>query len=378
MNITTYLIIAYLIFFLCTTTFSFLINSLFLKFAKTLGIRNNDDRIIRWRSQAKPAFGGISFYILFLLSFASYSILFAPEDSGQILLNKQLVGLLAAVTLAFLMGLADDAYNTIPLLKLFTQICCGLILISSGTYISLFSYMPLNYAITLFWVVGMMNSLNMLDNMDAITASVSIFIILSLILIICSQHGFTNIHLLMLTGILSALLGFLYFNWHPSKMFMGDTGSQFLGIFLATMGITHCWNFIPFEFIAIDFNLLWSKQIIIALLVFIIPLTDTTTVVINRIAKGQSPFIGGTDHTTHHLSYLGLSEKQVALLFSGISLISLMSIFIIIRLIENWSYLHFSLFAIYFLIIFGLLFYCTKTNEKPGNLPGEKQERNTT
>ena len=364
MNTTTYLIITYLIFFLCTISFSFLINSLFLKFAKTLGIRNNDDRIIRWRSQAKPAFGGISFYILFLLSFASYSILFAPGYSEQILFNKQMVGLLATVTLAFLMGLADDAYNTIPLLKLFTQICCGFILIFSGIHISLFSYMPANYAITLFWVVGIMNALNMLDNMDAITASVSIFIILSLMLIICSQHGFTNMHLLILTGILSALLGFLYFNWHPAKMFMGDTGSQFLGVFLAAMSITHCWNFIPFEINKIDFNLLWSKQIIITLLAFIIPITDTTTVVINRIAKGQSPFIGGKDHTTHYLSYLGLSERQVALLFSGISLISLGLIFIIIKWIDNWSYLHIYIFTSYFLITFGLLFYCTKTHKK--------------
>ena len=364
MNITIYLIITYLSFFLCTFTFSFLINSLFLKFSKTLGIRNNYDRIIRWRSEAKPAFGGISFYILFLLSFASYSILFAPEYSEQILFNRQMVGLLAAVTLAFLMGLADDAYNTIPLLKLFTQICCGLILIFSGTYISLSSSMPTNYAITLFWVVGIMNALNMLDNMDAITASVSIFIILSLMLIICSQHGFSNTHLLILTGILSALLGFLYFNWHPSKMFMGDTGSQFLGVFLAAMGITHCWNFIPFELVAIDFNLLWSKQIMITLLVFIIPITDTTTVVINRISKGKSPFIGGKDHTTHYLSYLGLSERQVALLFSGISLISLSLIFIIIRWVDNWSYLHISLFTSYFLVTFGILFYCTKTNKK--------------
>jgi len=130
------------------------------------------------------------------------------------------------------------------------------------------------------------------------------------------------------------------------------------------MGITHCWNFIPFELIAIDFNLLWSKQIIVTLLAFIIPISDTTTVVINRISKGKSPFIGGKDHTTHYLSYLGLSERQVALLFSGISLISLVLIFIIIRCVDNWSYLHIFLFTSYFIIIFGLLFYCTKTNKK--------------
>ena len=163
----------YLAFFSASFIFSFLINSLFLRFSKTLGIRDKKETVIRWATTSKPAFGGISFYIVFLLSFTSYSIFF---EAQEVLLNKKMVGLLATATLAFMMGLADDAYNTRPFLKLFAQILCGVILCYSGIYIGIFTSMTLNYIITVIWIVGIMNSVNMLDNMDSIAAIVSILI----------------------------------------------------------------------------------------------------------------------------------------------------------------------------------------------------------
>ena len=231
----------YTVFFAAMVLFSVLMNMIFLKFASTLGIKNQnkDETVIRWSSTAKPALGGIAFYIIFLISIASYSIFFGGSDA---LLNKQLLGILAATGLGFIMGLSDDAYNTRPLLKLGAQIACGVILIATGTYISIFSTEWYNYALTILWVVGVMNSINMLDNMDAITTVVSIFIILAALLTIYLHNDFTHILVIALIGVLAALVGFLFFNWNPSKMFMGDTGSQFLGIFLAAIGITYFWN----------------------------------------------------------------------------------------------------------------------------------------
>ncbi|MGZ4079461.1 MAG: hypothetical protein ACXVDW_18745, partial [Bacteroidia bacterium] len=150
-----------------------MINALFLKFASNLGIRNTSETIIRWSPTTKPALGGISFFLIFLISIACYSIFF---EQSQIMVNKRLLGLLAACTLAFLLGLSDDAYNTKPLLKLIIQISCGLILISTGTYIKIFSDIYINYALSLFWIVALMNSINMLDNMDGITTIISITI----------------------------------------------------------------------------------------------------------------------------------------------------------------------------------------------------------
>jgi UDP-GlcNAc:undecaprenyl-phosphate GlcNAc-1-phosphate transferase len=348
MDAKLYLILVYISYFISTVILSFLINGLFLKFATTLGIRNTNETIIRWSPKSKPSLGGISFYIIFLISIASYPIFF---EQSRVLFSKPLLGILAACTLAFLMGLSDDAYNTKPLLKFIIQVCCALILISTGTYISIFSNTFVNYAITLFWVVGLMNSINMLDNMDGITTLVSITIILSALFILYLNNDNYSIHILLLIGVLAALIGFLFFNWHPSKMFMGDTGSQFLGLFLAAMGIIYFWNTPD-----VHGKLIQSKQFFVTILTFAIPIIDTTTVTINRLLKGKSPFVGGKDHTTHSLFFMGLTEKRIALLYLGICFVSMFFNLLIIKYIEDWGYLHIVLFSVYYSALFWFLY----------------------
>lgn len=355
MNSTTELYTIYLFFFCFALVFSWLINSLFLKFASTLGIRNHTDTVIRWSKTSKPALGGISFYILFLLSITCYSIFFGKST---ILLNKQLLGFLGATTMAFLMGLSDDAYNTKPWLKFSVQVICALILISTGTYIHLFDNEYLNYAITMIWVVGIMNSVNMLDNMDSITTLVSICIISFAIYLRYAENDLNNVFIFPLIGVLGSLIGFLYFNWHPSKMFMGDTGSQFLGIILASMGIICFWNVQD-----ADGNFIQTKQVIITALIFIIPICDTASVVINRIAHGRSPFIGGKDHTTHALFFTGITERRIAVLFTFLSMISV-ALCIWILNISEWNYIYITLFSAYFLVVFGSLFYIVRKKTK--------------
>lgn len=349
-----YILIEYVIFFTACLVFSILINSILLKFVKTLGIRNNNDTVIRWSETSKPAIGGISFFILFLLSITAFPFLF---EESQYFLNLNFIGLLFASCLGFLMGLFDDAYNTKPLIKIFTQITCGIILISTNMYIHLFDNEMLNYFITLLWVVGMMNAINMLDNMDAITTIVSISIVLTIILNLYIIGDMHHPDVFILIGILAGLIGFLKFNWNPSKMYMGDTGSQFLGIFLAYFGIKYFWNQGN-----ISGQEIFSKQIISAILIFAIPIIDTTTVFIKRIRNKKTPFIGGRDHTTHHMSYLGFSEKQVALIYAGISVVNIILSIIIFNYISQWSYWHITLFSFYILMLFTSLFYIANLN----------------
>jgi len=346
----------YVAFMVCAVLFSFLINGLFLKLSRTLGVKNQNETMVRWSSTSKPAFGGISFYILFLFSVACYSILF--EAVTYINDIVRFLGIMAACSLGFVVGLADDAYNTKPFLKFFAQFSSAIILIATGTSINISGIVPLDYFLTILWVVGLMNSINMLDNMDAITTSVSISVILAVLYMLVSKGEALSIYFITLLGVLAALLGFLYYNWNPSKMYMGDTGSQFLGVFLASIGILYLWN----GHAAPDFRI-QTKQFIVALLVFIVPIIDTTTVTINRLLKGTSPFVGGRDHTTHHLSYLGLSDRQVALTFFGLSFLSVIFLIIIDRFILHWEYLHFGLFLAYFLILFGFLYGITRINK---------------
>ncbi|MBK8845164.1 MAG: hypothetical protein IPO27_00875 [Bacteroidetes bacterium] len=163
-------------YFIFSLLFSFLLNKLFLKFSDTLGTKNNGaGEVIRWSATTKPVLGGLSFYILFLMSVAIYFAFFNTGVNVSTVSNS-FIGIILSMAVGFLVGLADDAYNTKPFLKFSAQFACGFILIATGVYIKIFDNNYINYALTMFWVVGIMNSVNMLDNMDGITTTVSAFI----------------------------------------------------------------------------------------------------------------------------------------------------------------------------------------------------------
>jgi UDP-GlcNAc:undecaprenyl-phosphate GlcNAc-1-phosphate transferase len=293
---------------------SVVINVFFLRFSQTLGIRHRNQLDQRWSSISKPSLGGISFYISFLMCFMFYAIIFGQSDVFQ---NKELLGLFFGVSLAFLLGLSDDAYDTRPFLKLGIQIFCGLILVFTGNDIQILPWENVNAVLTVVWVVGIMNSINMLDNMDGISTIVSIFILLTMIGISLPFSLTDNVHFFMLIAMLGSLVSFLFFNWNPSKMFMGDTGSQFLGMFLAYFSIRILWN----NGIEInDYSIMRNTTLV--LITFSIPILDTTFVTIRRLMRGQSPMKGGKDHSTHTLFYKGLTDRQVAYVFLLMAIVS--------------------------------------------------------
>jgi UDP-GlcNAc:undecaprenyl-phosphate GlcNAc-1-phosphate transferase len=156
--------------------------------------------------------------------------------------------------------------------------------------------------------------------------------------------------LFTIVAMLGALVGFLYFNINPSKLFMGDAGSQFVGLFVAFFSIKYLWNL----------GATTEQNSWISIIITLVALTpaaaDTLTVVINRLRAGKSPMVGGKDHTTHHLVYAGFTDKQVWYIFSLIGLASfLLSILIVYLTIHN--VIQPSLFFIlFFIIVFSLLY----------------------
>lgn len=318
--------IATTLFVICFV-FSLLINYILLRFAQTLGIRDYHLHQVRWSPSIKPSLGGISFYVVFLFAFI-FTILMPDMVSG---FNLHIIGILMASTLAFLMGLADDAFNTQPLLKFLTQIFCGLIIIFSGHSIAVFQNQFFNYFLTVVWVVGIMNSINMLDNMDGISTIAAMAACFFMVIINVALFNTGSYATMLNLGVLGALCGFLVYNFHPSKMFMGDTGSQFLGLFLAVMGIDNCWNS-PTSVLTGGFPVV--NPVLVAL-VFLLPLADTFTVIVNRTLAGTSPFVGGKDHTTHHLFFRGITEKRIALIFAVIGVVS---VFLAYNLVVAFSY----------------------------------------
>jgi UDP-GlcNAc:undecaprenyl-phosphate GlcNAc-1-phosphate transferase len=342
-----YLVTFLALFFLISAFFSFLINWLFLKFSFNLGARNEGEiNQVRWSANIKPAIGGISFFIVFLISISVIGTL--PRQTDY-LLDKHLIGIIASTSLGFILGLADDAYNTNPLAKFILQLSCAFILIISDVYIRVSGSPALDFIITILWVIGLMNSINMLDNMDAITTSISICIIIGLISIIAlSAPSLSAFYLVMLIGVLGALFGFLFFNWHPSRIYMGDTGSQFLGVFLASTSILFFWNFKDPN-VTVFIQL---RQFVVPMLLFSVPLIDTTTVTFRRLLRRQSPFVGGKDHITHHLAYLGLSDIMVAVTLIVASLIPLPFVMLLVLNIVPWGgWVTVAAFA-YFAVVF--------------------------
>ena len=345
-----FLFAAYASFFGMAIVFSLLTNSLLLKFSKTLGDRSEQHRqVVRWSSKVKPSVGGFSFYMLFLISFSTYGIFNLP---GNEYFNEQLVGLIFAVTLGFLIGLADDAYNTYPWLKFFGQLLCGIFLVATNTLIHATGIYILDVLLTLTWVVGIMNSINMLDNMDGISGTVSLGILFCCLLAILVEKNSGSFDFLLLLGVSGAIIGFLAFNWHPASIYMGDTGSQFLGAFIAAVSVHLLWNYRDAAGPAIQF-----RQYIIPLIAFSVPIIDTSTVVFRRIARGQSPFIGGRDHISHHFVYAGLTDKQVIYLLGGISFLSAILAALVILWYDSISASITIILYSYFILLFLLAQY---------------------
>lgn len=343
-------------------------NIVLLRFSQSLGIRNKNDVTIRWSNESKPSLGGVSFFVAFIFGAMAHAVVF----DENIFHNPQFVGLIVAGMLAFAMGLSDDAYNTRPWIKLSVQISCGVIFVLSRSVINIsgmdyhaaeIDYFCtghlVNSLVTIVWVVGVMNSLNMLDNMDGITGTTVLSILVSCLA--CDIILFDwnmNIWTLTLIIQIGALIGFLRFNIHPSKLFMGDAGSQFIGLFTAFFAIRNLWN------IGEPTHLSPWTGLFVTLIAFTPAAADTLTVVINRLRKGQSPMVGGKDHTTHHLVYSGMNDRQVWYVFLAIALLSCL-IAVLAITFAKWGNPWMSVFlSIFFFVVFGWLYRNTIVHKR--------------
>lgn len=331
--------------------FSLVLYNLFSYFSHSFGIREfQKTEANRWNPQHKPSVGGFVFYLVFLFTMILSTLLFGISTNEKI----KVIGLWGSATVAFFMGFADDTFNTQPIVKLVSQLLCASLLIITGTFIHLFENNFLNYFFTIFWVVGIMNSINMLDNMDGIAGSVSLYI-LSFVLIVMYNLNINlfSVFFLVICGIAISLIAFLFFNFYPSKIFMGDTGSQFLGLILSYTGIEYLWN------IPIDLNNIHPVFYHFGLiaLIYLILITDTSTVTINRLLSGGSPFVGGKDHITHYLCKRGLSERKVFYLFT---LISFICLFIAYQWLFSFSMLWFYAGILLSSLLFVALYLNTK------------------
>lgn len=346
-----------ILFFVGGVFIAFTCNKLLLSFSRSLGIRNKNNVVVRWSSESKPSLGGVSFFVVFIFASMTYAAVF---NSGDIFDSLEYIGFLLAGSLAFGMGLTDDAYDTKPLFKLAIQIACGLALGLTGTYINIFDSYILNLTVTVVWVIILMNSLNMLDNMDGITGTTVFFILISCLVVNWLLRGFNiDVYTIILMAMLGGVSGFLSMNIHPSKLFMGDAGSQFIALFVAFYSIEYLWN----SSAALELpSVLGAFAVLVA---FTPAAVDTLTVVINRLKQGKSPMVGGKDHTTHHLVYAGMNDKQVWYVFVVIGLLATLFSILMIVLMKKGFLVAAALFLLYFLLAFYFLYRNTLKYPEP-------------
>jgi UDP-GlcNAc:undecaprenyl-phosphate GlcNAc-1-phosphate transferase len=169
----------------------------------------------------------------------------------------------------------------------------------------------MNIFLTVFWIVGLINALNFLDNMDGLSSGITIIAALA-IFGLSLQKGEASVPLLSL-ALAGSCLGFLRYNFNPAKIFMGDCGSLFLGYTLATLAVLGCWqSSSPFV------GTFFAPILIMGVIIF-----DITLVTFLRLKHGIMPWIGGKDHSSHRLvSILKGSEKGAVLILYGMAIIA--------------------------------------------------------
>jgi UDP-GlcNAc:undecaprenyl-phosphate/decaprenyl-phosphate GlcNAc-1-phosphate transferase len=214
---------------------------------------------------------------------------------------------IGAASFLFLVGLADDLLHFKPYQKLIGQVIGAAIVVNYGLVLPWTRYLPLNMVITIFWLVGITNAINLLDNMDGLATGIAAIASGFLAFNFITSNQMTEA--MMLAVFTAALIGFLIYNSNPASIFMGDSGSMFIGFFLASSALI---------------NISGGRSRTVAvlavpILVLFIPIFDATFVTILRKLSGRAASQGGRDHTSHRLVALGLSEKRAVLLLYALA-----------------------------------------------------------
>jgi UDP-GlcNAc:undecaprenyl-phosphate/decaprenyl-phosphate GlcNAc-1-phosphate transferase len=239
-----------------------------------------------------PLLGGIAIYISFIVTLWLF---------GERAYVNQVVGIFVGATLVSLMGVVDDRWGLGSYVKLAGQVLAAGILIYSGVSVKLFSN-GLDIMITVVWVVGITNAMNLLDNMDGLSGGIAMIasVFFALLAAMSDQY---------LVGALAAALagacaGFLIYNWNPAHVFMGDSGSLFLGFLLSAVAI-------KLRFPSNTQLVTWM----IPLMVLAVPIFDTTLVFVSRLRRGKNPLTTpGKDHLSHRLAFLTGSRREAVLI----------------------------------------------------------------
>ena len=299
---------------LCAFAVSFLMCPLVKSFAYKIGAIDVPKDNRRMHKKPVPRLGGLAIFLGFIVSM----LLFVKVD-------HQLQGILLGASIIVVLGVVDDMSPLRAYFKFCVQIFAALVAVFHGVVVqtlsnpNVFAESPywdlgwLSIPITVLWIVGITNAVNLIDGLDGLACGVSTISAISM-LVIALLVSESDVALVM-AALVGACLGFMPYNKNPAKMFMGDTGSTFLGYILATISIQGLFKYYAIVSFAVPFLILG------------LPMFDTLFAIIRRLAHGQNPMAPDRGHIHHRLIDMGLNQKQaVAALYVISSILGLSAV----------------------------------------------------
>ena len=297
-------------------------------------------------STPTPLGGGVGIYVGFVATIAMVHLgliwlsrqptlpAWIPADvdiyvPGALAQMGQMWAISAAGGILVAMGLLDDAYGLPWPPRLAIHFLVAGAIVASGIHATLFVSQPwVGMVFTVFWIVLLINSLNFLDNMDALSSGIALIASTLFAVVMLTATGeprwLVGGSLLMLAG---SIAGFLWHNWPPARIFMGDAGSTFLGLMLATMTIRGTFY---------DPKANGTHVILAPLCVLAVPLYDFLSVMFIRISQGRSPFHPDKSHFSHRLVELGLTRRNAVLTVHLATLTTGLGALLLYR-VADWS-----------------------------------------
>lgn len=277
--------------------------SLSVGLARRFGFVDRPDMVRKTQAKPVPRLGGVAMSLAFSVVATSVLVLFGTPEDALLALGVLLPALGAAI-----LGFVDDVKHLNPYLRLGVQGALATSLWFAGTRVEISSEPLLNLLITVLWVMVVVNGINLLDNSDGLAGSTVLLAASGAgVIAILSGQELVSVMAFALAG---TALGFLWKNWFPARVYMGDAGSYFLGFMLAALVVRLRPE-----------SLSPQTASLVALLLCALPLADTFYVVFRRLLVGMHPFTAGRDHLSHTLQNMGWSHPGSVLLLQFTSLI---------------------------------------------------------
>lgn len=309
-----------LLLFLSAFVLALGLTPLFRKLAFKLNALDHGEVERKNHQGALPRLGGAAIFFAFVLPLL-YLLLNRAGDKFQ----KELVAILVGSFLVFVIGVYDDIKGASVWSRLVIEFAAAFLVYAAGMRIDYISN-PfgqslalgwLSLPVTLLWIVVITNAVNLIDGLDGLAAGTGILIILTIVLLNWGRIDYLLI--LSVFPLLGALLGFLAYNFPPASIFMGDSGSLFLGFFLSSFAI------------AAPLGTLGSKIVWITALAFSLPLLDMAYAVLRRWYRGVPIYAADRDHLHHKLLDKGMAKRKVLLFFYGANLILMLTLIFLVK-----------------------------------------------